>query len=244
MLHEREHLERLAQPHVVGQDPAQGVLVQEGEPPEALQLVGAEPGRQADRVWLRDLGEVAQGGGPLHPGRRLGIDDPQLGQLGPHTEVGGADAHPSGLAVTKLGGEGDDLVEAGELGSVEGDVEATGHDEELVSTGQCGQHVGQRDRFAVDADLHLEVEPVGVVGLLVRERERDLRGSCGLPEVGPLLFDDLEVGQAAQVGQVVECQRQRVAVPDGDRRRQGSGDRREDLAFERGIPDAAKWVRR
>ena len=44
VLHEREHLQRLAQPHVVGQDPAEAVLVEEGQPPEALQLVGPQRG--------------------------------------------------------------------------------------------------------------------------------------------------------------------------------------------------------
>ncbi len=214
VLDQREHLEGLAQPHVVGKDPAQSVLVQEREPPEALELVGPEPGLDPLRLGLGHLGEVTQGGGALHPGCGLGVDHAQLVELGPGAEVARADAHPARSCLAELCRQRHHLLQAGELGPLEGDVETAGQDEELVAPGQGGQHVGQRDQLAVDAHVDLEVEPVGVVGLLVGERERDLRGGERLPEVRSLALRDVEVTQLPQVGQVVEGQGQGVAASD------------------------------
>ena len=184
VLDEGEDLEGLAQTHVVGQNAAETVLVQEGEPPEALQLVGTQGGGHADRIRLGDLGEVTERGGPLDPRRRLGIDHSELGELGPDAEVGRTDTDPAVVGVAQLCGQRHDLVQPGELGAVEGDEEAARQDQELVLAGDGGQHVGEWHVLAVDAHPNLEVEPVGVVGLVGGEGELDLGGAGRLPEVG------------------------------------------------------------
>ncbi len=242
MLHEREHLQRLAQPHVVGQDPAEAVLVEEGQPPEALQLVGPQRGGEADGVGLGDLREVAERDRPVGPRRGLRVDDAQLGQLGPHAEVGRADADPGVVTLAQLGGRRDDLVQPGELRPVEGDVQPAGQDEELVAAGHGREHVGQRDLLTVDAHLHLEVEPVRVVGLLLGQGERDLRGARRLPEVGSLDLRHRDVGQRGEVGEVVEGQGQRVAARGRGEAHQVVGDRGQDGALRRRVAHPAQGL--
>ena len=50
MADQRQGLHRLAQPHVVGEHPAEIVVVQEREPVEAVLLVGAQGGLQRGRT--------------------------------------------------------------------------------------------------------------------------------------------------------------------------------------------------
>jgi hypothetical protein len=243
VLDEREHLERLAQTHVVGQDPAEPVLAQEGEPPEALELVGAQRRRQAvGDVRTRHLVEVAQGGGPLHPGRGPHVHDAELRQLGPGAEVARADAQPARLGLAELRRERHRLVEPGELRSVEGHVGATRQDQELLVTGDRGQHVGQRHLLAVDAHEHLEVEPVGVVGLRLGQDEGDLGCRGRLPEVGRADLLDVEVGERTEVRQVVEGEGERVPARGGRGVEELGRHVREDRPLGLGVAQATEGV--
>ena len=93
-------------------------------------------------------------------------------------------ADPVAVALPQLGGQRHHLAESVELGAVGRDEEAARQDQELVVAGQGGDHVGQRDPLALDVDRHLEVEPVGVVGLLRGERELDLRAQVASRKSG------------------------------------------------------------
>ncbi|WP_275693225.1 hypothetical protein [Nocardioides sp. TF02-7] len=230
---EREHLEGLAEAHVVGQDPAEPVLPQEREPPEPFALVGPQVGRQAHRLRAGDDGEVAQRLRAADPVGRLGVDDARLGELGPQAEVVLADPDPVALALAQLGRRGDHLPQAVELGAVGRDVAPAGEDEELVAEGQCRQYVGERHPLAVDGDGDLEVEPVGrtVGGLAVHELEADLGGLVDLAEVGALDLDHLDAGEPAEVGQVVDRQGERIAAVDGVDAEQVRRHRRPDVGL-------------
>ena len=71
---ERERLQRLAEAHVVGEDPAQSGLPQVGQPAEAVELVGAELRLDADGVHVGQRLERAEGPGRGDELRGLLVD--------------------------------------------------------------------------------------------------------------------------------------------------------------------------
>ena len=85
-------LQRLAQPHVVGEDAAQPVLPQEGQPAEPVRLVGPQPGRQRRGRRLRlDGAERQQAADLALPRLRLGRDHAERGELVPQPGLEPAD---------------------------------------------------------------------------------------------------------------------------------------------------------
>ncbi len=133
--HERQRLQGLAEPHVVGEDPAEPGLPQEGQPPEAVELVGPQVGLQVDRVHGGQGVGRPQGAGGLDPLRGLGVDEPDLGELVPQPEV--VVAHPDAVArlVVQLGGRLHQLGEMRELGPVDLDVHAGAQDHAWLARG-------------------------------------------------------------------------------------------------------------
>ena len=160
--HQRQGLERLAEPHVVGQDAAEPALPEERQPAEAVELVGTQLGLDADQFDLRERLDVAQRLGRPDPLGRLLVDDADLGELFPEVEVAVADPDAVARLLVQLGGGLDQLGEVRELRAVDLDVQAVGHDHPRLSERQRLEHVRQRQELPVDLDRHLEVEPVGL----------------------------------------------------------------------------------
>ncbi len=135
--------------------------------------------------------------------------------------------------------------QVGELRPVEPDVHAAAQDETVLSQGERLQQVGERDELPVDADHHLEVEPVGAgvdrrgriilaadTGL---SRLRTFLGAVGLaglpgvlvPAAEPdhrlprrlpvvgLVADLVDLDLVAQPGQDVLGEGDGAAVPEG-----------------------------
>ena len=163
-----EALQRLAQPHVVGEDPAQPVLPQEGQPAEPVLLIRPQPGPQAGRR----PGSVRTAGRQqpldlLPPRRRLMPDHSQRGQLIPEPGLVPADPQRAARGVLQRPGFLDQPGERTQLRLVEGEVGPVGQQQMRLTPAERQEDVGERNRAARHGDRHAEVEPVGVTGYLV-----------------------------------------------------------------------------
>ena len=100
---QRQRLQRLAEPHVVGEDPAEPGRPQVGQPAEAVELVGPQLGLQPGRLDLRQRGQPAQRLRRPDPLRGLRVDEADLGELVPQPEVVVGEPDPLAGLVVQLG---------------------------------------------------------------------------------------------------------------------------------------------
>ena len=132
--HHREHLQRLAQAHVVGEHPAEPAVPQQRQPAEAVDLVGpqrrVEPRGQLGRL---DGVEVEQRPDGTAPPVGLLLDDPEGGELLPQPGVHHRDAQRVGGLVLQRAGLVDQRPQRLELGPVEREPGAAVEDEVLVA---------------------------------------------------------------------------------------------------------------
>ena len=144
---QREGLHRLAQPHVVGEDPAEARTAT-GTPASGSPRAGRtrSSALTPDRLDLGQRLQRPQRLRGLHPLGGLGVDDADLGELVPQAEVVVADPDAAVGLVLQLAGRLDQPGEVRELGPVDADVHAAAQDHPVQPLGERLQHVGQRDR--------------------------------------------------------------------------------------------------
>ena len=169
---QRQRLQGLAQPHVIGQNSAEAVLEQERQPSEALDLVGAQVRVQSGRdVDLGDGVDLAQARHEIRPGGVL------RGLVGEFLEI----LVQRGLIAADLRVLRGEAIERGRLGEefaqgvegvvVEGEVRTVVEQQvRLFGRERCEQ-LGERDLVAVDRHIDAQVEPVGVVSGLGAHRD-------------------------------------------------------------------------
>jgi hypothetical protein len=206
----REGLDRLAQAHVVGEDAAEPVLPQEGQPLVAVELVGPEVRVEAGRHRRRRHGlQVQQTLHSAGPARALGLDDTELEQLLPQPRLVDADPQAVGGAVLQLPRLLDQPAQRHQLGPIEGEVGAAGQHQMALAARQGHDQLVERDLLAIDRDRHPEVEPIraacGVLG-----GQPDHRGHLGLAEVR-------SITDHSQVHALGLPQRWEQVVGEGDR---------------------------
>ncbi len=236
---ERERLHGLAEPHVVGEDPAETAPVEEGQPTESLHLIRAE----GDAVEFGHLGgrqmlEITQGLRGLAPGHGgFGLVG-EVFELGPQTDVEAADLRGLGFPFgdeVRLGEEG---LEPVEDGTVEGEVRVVGELELALALRERGEELDEGHGPPADADLEAKLEPVVLLRLdrgdLHARLPTELTVGLTLPARDDVDVLDLfeprqdrgdEVG-GVDVGEleVCRCRREvRARVGRGERLRQ-SGD--------------------
>ena len=101
MAHQRQGLQRLAEPHVVGEHAAEPVLVEEGQPVESGVLIGPEGGAQSGgRVVFGPVSRIGQGPDRGLPLAGLGGDHPEALEVLPQARLESteADAVTRGVA--------------------------------------------------------------------------------------------------------------------------------------------------
>ncbi len=139
---------RLAESHVVGEDPAEAVLPQEREPLEAGALVGPQLRAQARRQRRRrDPIEVTQRlgrGSPAHRGLGLVRD---ILEVRPERRLVAADAG-SGLPFGEVPGLLDQVPEPLQRRVREREVPPVAEQQLAPAAGQCGEQRGERDACA------------------------------------------------------------------------------------------------
>ncbi len=154
-------LQRLAQPHVVGEHSAEAVVAQVGEPGVAVGLVAAQRGLHArgQRAW----GDAAGGrerGECLAPRRRLGVDDTELLELRPQVDVVPTHAEPVANVLLEAARLLDQPTELTQLGLVEAQVRSAREDEQLLLRGQGPQELVEGHLLAVHRHGDGQVQPV------------------------------------------------------------------------------------
>ena len=192
--HHRQHLQGLAQAHVVGEHPAEPAVPEQRQPAEAVDLVGpqrgVEPGGQLGRL---DPVEVEQGPDGAAPPVALLLDDAQRGELLPEPGMHHRDAQRVARLVLQGARLVDQRPQRLELGAVEREPGAAVEDEVLVAARDGLDERGQWHVLARHGDRDAEVEPVGGRALgRVGRRHLDERGVDGLA-VGGRLADDGEL---------------------------------------------------
>ena len=165
MEEECEGLKRLAEAHVVREDPAELVAVQERQPVEAVLLVvaqlGSESGGRLDRFRRAQRGHLLDA---ACPSLRLGPDHGESGELLPPARLEAVD--PDGARAFGVGEAPrltDELAQLIQLGSVEVQPRAAREHQHRLVERECPEELGEADRFAVDADLDRQIEPVVVL---------------------------------------------------------------------------------
>ena len=158
-----EGLDGLPEAHVVGEDPAEPVAVQERQPVEALLLVVAERGVEARPAAATGSGAVSAAMRPMLSAQRCdcSVTTPRPASSS-HQLVWNrlSRATPVPRGIGQAPGLVDELPQPGELGSVEAQPGARRQDERLVAAVERGEEAGEVDGLAVDAHLDVEVEPV------------------------------------------------------------------------------------
>ena len=197
---QRQGLDGLAQAHVVGEDAAQAVGVQERQPVQALLLVVPQRGLQpGGRRHGPGRGQVLHGADALLPPGRLRRDHAQGGQLVPPAalELVDADGAPA-VRVGQAPGLLDELPEAVQLGPVEVDPGSAVQHQVGLAPAERGEQAGELDRFVLHGHPYRQVEPVValVVGVLhVQFDERVVGGAAQRRRVagdldGHVVFDE------------------------------------------------------
>ncbi len=174
-----QRLERLAEAHVVGEDPAEAVVLEEREPAVAGTLVGPQLRDETrGQVGLRNLVEVEQTLHGAGPPLALRIDDAQLRQVVP--EPGLVAAHPKALrlAVLEAARLVDEPPQLVVLRPLDAEERAALEDQVALTQGEGGEEVLEGNLLAIDRDSDSEVEPVGTVRSLGR-RDPHQRGALG-----------------------------------------------------------------
>ena len=160
--HHGEHLQRLAQAHVVGEHPAEPAVPEQRQPAEAVDLVGpqggVEPGGQLGRL---DRVEVEQRPHRAGPPVGLLLDHAERRELLPQPGVHHRDAQRVGGLVLQRARLVDQGAQGLELGAVEGEPGAAVEDEVLVPAGDRLDERGQRHVLTRHGHRDAEVEPVG-----------------------------------------------------------------------------------
>jgi hypothetical protein len=176
------------------------LVEQEGQPVEALLLVGAQFRLETvgHRLHL-DLAGVQQSTHRPVPGLRLPVHQSQPLQFVPQAGLEAADAQGLPGAVLQPSRLLDQPSQLLEPLRVEREVGAAGQDHVLLGPGQCHEDVLQCNVFTVHADTDLQVEPVPALGGL--PRDTDHRFTLGGP-VGRLP-DHLEMDARVR-GQIRE----------------------------------------
>ena len=163
-----EGLQRLTEPHVVGEDSAQPVLPEERQPAEPVLLVRAQPGLQPGRgLGAADSAGRQQALDLLPPRRRLMSDHSQRGQLIPEPGLIPADPQRAARRILQRAGLLDQPGERTQLRLVEGEVGAVGQQQVRLAPAEGQEHLEERHRASFHGDRHAEIEPVGVAGHLV-----------------------------------------------------------------------------
>ena len=217
---ERECLDGLAQPHVVGQDSADLVTPQHGQPVQPLLLIGPELGVQrrggGHRVGLV-RGQLEQCPGP--PRGRVEI----VGQFRQVRQQSGLPQPDPDLAALRratraVRGRRERLLqqhlELAEPLQVHGDQDPVGGDE-LVLPGDDGlEDHGERHRLALDGHRHRQSQPVdpGPV-LLCRQRDPQVLGGPADPR-DLLGHGHTDAVQRVQLGDALGQERRGVRPGD------------------------------
>ena len=162
---QRQHLQGLAEPHVVGEHAAEPVPPPEGEAVEALLLVGAQPRVEAGGRWRRDEvaggAQLAGGGPPRHRRQRL---VGEVFEVFPQRQLIAADAG-AGLPFGELRRLIEQRAQPVEARVREREVAAVGEQQLLAAQRQGGEERSERDAAPVDLDEKAQIEPIVIVGL-------------------------------------------------------------------------------
>ena len=156
-LEEREELDRLAEPHVVGQAAAEAEVLEEAEPAEPGPLIGAE--LALETRWRRGGGDPREAAQAL-PGLREGLVARRRGLAGePGVEEGGLGGPELQVVPLRLSEPGERREPLEPL--LGEDPEAAipqGH--EAFAAAQGGEEGRQGDRRPLELRLPVELEPV------------------------------------------------------------------------------------
>ena len=173
---QRQHLQRLAEAHVVGEDAAQAMLPEEGEPVESGALVraelGGEPGGYRRRLDPLHVAQALCGGSPRHGG--LGLVGEIL-EVGPEIDLIAVDPW-RGLPLGQRRGLVEQVPQPVERGVREREVAPVREQQLGAAPGQRGEQRGERDAAPVDRHDDAEVEPVGVRALHRADADLGLAG--------------------------------------------------------------------
>ncbi len=237
---QRQRLDGLAEAHVVGQDPAEPVVPEEAQPGETVALVApqgrGEPGGGLDRAgWTR----VCE---PRHlpvPLRELLGDHAEAEQFVPHGGVGMGGVHLRAVEIAQSAGLEQQVAQAVQLRGAQIEVAAAGEHRIALAVHQVFDDRGDRDQFAVDLDLDVQVEPfVRAAGAEVQHRVGHLAevlvlaGDLDLDQTGRGDPVDQFAAQDRGVGQVEAERDQQI----GDRCFRGHHLGRRGLGYTRTAP--------
>ena len=162
----RDDLERLAEPHVVGEDAADAGVPEAREPAVAVELVGTQGRPQVgwhlgERPGLEGTERLDVG----RPARALLVDDAEGDELVPEVGVVRAEAQSAGLGVGDVAGLLDEVAQPVQLGPVEPEERAGLEEHDLVATRERAEERLEGHVLAVDLDGDPQVEPVAGLGL-------------------------------------------------------------------------------
>ncbi len=160
---ERQRLERLAEPHVVGEDAAELEAPERREPPEALALVG--PQLRVQRGGQRVLGdriELEQCSDLPLPRLRLLGDDAEGGELVPQACLVAADPQRLRRPVGEGSGLRDQLAQRLQAGLEQREVGAVREQHLRLAVRERLEHRGERQLAPLDADRDAEAEPIAL----------------------------------------------------------------------------------
>ncbi len=212
MRDQRQRLQRLAQPHVVGEDAAELVLPQEREPLESLDLVRpqlrGQPGGQrhaaevSHRLQWRCIrpgaGERQEAIDLSLPGACLAADQAKLGQLGPQASLESADPQRLRRPVLERPRLLDEPGERLKSRLVQREVGTVVEQQVLIAPRQRQEQVSEQDELILDEDHDAKTEPVVVAGQLLRG-ELDPQRVAGLAIIGRSAADlYFDAGPASQ----------------------------------------------
>ena len=193
-----EGLDGLAQAHVVGEYPAEPLLVQEREPREALVLIRAQDRFQAGRRGGDgDLLEVREGTHAAAPGHGGGGLVGEVLELLPERDLVPADGRSLRLPLRHGLRLDQQLAQLVEGGVVQLRVGLVRQQHGLPALGEGLEDRGEGHQVLADRDLETEVEPVGAVraGALDLD-DAKVRGAGEFLVAGALaVLDDVHVRQ-------------------------------------------------
>ncbi len=158
-----EHLQGLAQPHVIGEHTAESGATQSCQPLEALTLVGTQCRMQAGGKCCR-LGRLRHGiADCLEPGVFAGVHDAQCQELLPPGQA--HLRHPQGgtSLVGQLRRLRQEAAEVVQGRVVQVGVGPVGEEEDLLTEGQGTYQGGHGNLRSAHLDVHVQVEPVGTL---------------------------------------------------------------------------------
>ena len=186
MADQRERLQRLAEPHVVSEDPAELELPQRRQPAEPVTLVGAQLCvKRRRRLVLGDRVDLEQRADLALPRLRLLGHDAERGELGPEPGLIAADPQRRRGRVRQRSGLFDQRSQLLQARLQQREVSAVIEQHVRLAAREGAEHLGERQLAAVDADRHPEIEPVALSrdiggGKADRQRVADIAVVRGL----------------------------------------------------------------